>query len=196
MRSKLGVVTGGLACALAAAAAVVGCGGSHSGGGSSTNTGTNTTGTNGTNTGGTSSSSTGPGDPHVQHALDQINASRKTQSLPALSLDAGMSSCAVRHAQDCAGCAGYQLSKFSSCAHGDFKAGDTCGGNSENQGVASGVDEDTGFTEIHQAMMAEGPPPAGQDNHYANIMNPSATAVGIGLYVDQNGTLWLSEEFR
>jgi len=44
--------------------------------------------------------------------------------------------------------------------------------------------------------MAEGPPPPGQDNHFINIVNPSYTTVGIGLFIDPNGNLWLSEEFH
>lgn len=199
MRSSTRFVGAALVVGLVGGLTALGCGGSHHSNDGSTatnNAGTKTTGTGTTGTGTTGSTGTGSSDPHVEAALNQINASRATQNLPALTLDASMTSCGLVHAEDCASCANYEISNFTTCAHADFKAGNTCGGNSENQGVASGVSEDAGFTEIHQAMMAEGPPPAGQDNHYANIMNPSATAVGIGLYVDQNGTLWISEEFR
>jgi hypothetical protein len=88
------------------------------------------------------------------------------------------------------------LNNFTTCAHADFKAGDTCAASAENQGAETGQTEDQGFTTIHQAMMAEGPPPPGQDNHYANIMNASYTQVGLGLFVDAEGQLWVSEEFR
>jgi hypothetical protein len=167
---------------------VVACGSSHhsSGGGvapmnTSPNTGATTT------------------DPHIQNALDQINASRAQNGSPALALDASLDSCGLQHAEDCASCAGDNIAGFTNCAHGDFKSGNTCGASAENQGVATGVtssNEDQAFDSIHEAMMAEGPPPPGQDNHFLNIVNPSYTTVGIGLFVDQNGNLWLSEEFH
>jgi hypothetical protein len=71
---------------------------------------------------------------------------------------------------------------FQTCAHQDFRMGDTCGGWAENEGGSYG-EIDSAFQESFDQMMAEGPPPPGQDNHYLNIMNPQETAVGIGIYV-------------
>jgi hypothetical protein len=107
-----------------------------------------------------------------------------------------MTACALRHAEDVYGCAGTDPNNFSGCAHQDFRNGDTCGANGENQGVAGGPDQDQDFLMIHQSMMAEGPPPPGQVNHFANIVDPSFSKVGIGLWFDANQILWVSEEFK
>jgi hypothetical protein len=157
----------------------------------------NTTAPNNTNTnpGGTG----GVTDPHILAALAVLNQSRASVGSAPLTVDASLCSCALQHASDCAACAGFSINNFGTCAHGDFKAGNTCGATAENQGIQTGVDsttEDAAFQGINSAMMAEGPPPAGQDNHWLNITNPSETAVGIGLFIDMNGNLWVSEEFR
>jgi len=138
-------------------------------------------------------------DPHILAALAVLNQSRASVGSPPLTVDASLCSCALQHASDCAACAGFSINNFGTCAHGDFKAGNTCGATAENQGIQTGVDstsEDAAFQSINSAMMAEGPPPAGQDNHWLNITNSSETAVGIGLFIDINGNLWVSEEFR
>jgi hypothetical protein len=138
-------------------------------------------------------------DPHVQAALVLLNQSRSQFGAAPLTLDATLMSCALRHAQDVASCSNFNLGGFSSCAHNDFKAGDTCSALSENQGVASGVttsNQDAAFQSINQQMMSEGPPPPGQDNHFLNITNPSETVCGIGFFIDNNGNMWVSEEFR
>jgi uncharacterized protein YkwD len=136
-----------------------------------------------------------PSDPHVANALNLINASRATAGLPPLAYDPAMSSCALRHSQDLYGCTGGDMTQSPNCMHKDAINGDTCGASAENQGVATG-DEDSAFQQVHQGMMNEGPPPPGQSNHYSNIMSPTFTAVGLGLDVDPNGVLWVSEEFR
>ena len=142
---------------------------------------------------------TGTTDPHVQNALNVLNQSRAQFGAAPLTLDTNLNSCALRHAQDVASCSNFSLSGFAACAHNDFKAGDTCGANAENQGVASNVtisDEDSAFDSINASMMSEGPPPPGQDNHFLNITNPSYTKLGVGLFIDMNGNLWVSEEFK
>jgi hypothetical protein len=183
-----------LSCALAGGVALfLGCGSSHTGGGTS---GTSIAAPSSQTTT-TATTPTDPTtDPHIAAALEAINASRATLELPPLHLSVGLCNCALRHAQDCSGCAGGNPQNFTSCAHADFKSGDTCGASAENQGVGTGLSEDQDFQTLHNEMMAEGPPPPGQNNHYANIMNPSYTTVGIGLFFDSNQVLWLSEEFE
>ncbi len=161
------------------------CGSSHHGGGFSSVSNVTT--------------NTGTSDPHAQNALTVLNQSRAQFGASPLTLDATLSACALRHAQDVAACSNFGLSGFSACAHNDFKAGDTCGANAENQGVASSVTtstEDSAFDSINTSMMSEGPPPPGQDNHFLNITNPSYTTCGVGLFIDMNGNLWVSEEFK
>jgi hypothetical protein len=135
-------------------------------------------------------------DPHLQYALDAINASRAMYGANPVTLDVADCACALRHATDVANCANFMLSGFTACAHADFKSGDTCHCTAENQGVSTDTDEDAAFQAIHDQMMAEGPPPAGQINHFYNITNPRSTQVAIGEYVDSNGTLWVSTEYR
>jgi uncharacterized protein YkwD len=49
---------------------------------------------------------------------------------------------------------------------------------------------------LHNIMMGEGKPPAGQTNHYSNIVNPDMHSVGIDVIWDPvNNKLWLTEDF-
>jgi hypothetical protein len=100
----------------------------------------------------------------------------------------------MRHAQDLAALSA-QIG-FSAAAHHDFLSGDTGGATAECQGEASGSDQDADFKITFDLMMAEGPPPTGQVNHYSILMNPSETLIGIGLFFDSTQTLWVSEEFK
>lgn len=142
------------------------------------------------------SSSTGtgsaPSDSHVAYALNAINASRATKGLPPYTLDPSMSSCALRHSQDCFNCAGGQGANFGNCAHKDFMNGDTCGGGGENQGWGGPGDQDQAFQSVHDGMMSEGP----GGGHYDNLMSTTFTSVGIGLYLDPAGQVWITEEFK
>jgi hypothetical protein len=135
-----------------------------------------------------------PSDPHLAFALNLINNARMMGGAAPLMLDPTMTACAYRHAMDVELCAGGNFSNFVMCAHNDFRMGDHCGAFAENQGIGGG-DEDYAFQSVFNAMMGEGPPPPGTDNHYWNIMNPAETAVGIGIYL-ANGAVWISEEFR
>jgi hypothetical protein len=44
-------------------------------------------------------------------------------------------------------------------------------------------------------MWAEGPPPAGQDNHWLNMENPQATQVACGFYQTSSGDWWATQDF-
>jgi hypothetical protein len=44
-------------------------------------------------------------------------------------------------------------------------------------------------------MWAEGPPPAGQDNHWLNMSNPQYTRVACGFYQTPKGTWWATQDF-
>jgi hypothetical protein len=44
-------------------------------------------------------------------------------------------------------------------------------------------------------MWAEGPPPAGQDNHWLNMENPQSTQVACGFYQDPDGSWWATQDF-
>jgi len=44
-------------------------------------------------------------------------------------------------------------------------------------------------------MWAEGPPPAGTDNHWLNMSNAQYTTVACGFYQDPAGTWWATQDF-
>jgi hypothetical protein len=44
-------------------------------------------------------------------------------------------------------------------------------------------------------MWAEGPPAAGQDNHWLNMSNAQYTRVACGFYQDPAGTWWATQDF-
>jgi len=45
-------------------------------------------------------------------------------------------------------------------------------------------------------MMAEGRPPAGQTNHYSNLMNPRMHVAGVDVEWDgYHHKLWITEDF-
>jgi hypothetical protein len=46
-----------------------------------------------------------------------------------------------------------------------------------------------------KSMWQEGPPPAGQDNHWLNMSNAGYTKVACGFYEDPKGTYWAAQDF-
>jgi hypothetical protein len=44
-------------------------------------------------------------------------------------------------------------------------------------------------------MWAEGPPAAGQDNHWLNMSNASYTTVACGFYQTPSGSWWATQDF-
>ena len=44
-------------------------------------------------------------------------------------------------------------------------------------------------------MWAEGPPPAGTDNHWLNMSNAQYTTVACGFYQDPAGSWWATQDF-
>ncbi|HZU99043.1 MAG TPA: CAP domain-containing protein [Planctomycetota bacterium] len=145
-----------------------------------------------------------PADPNVAYLLNLLNADRAQHGSPPLVLDECMSKCSYQHSVDLANCvaAGGALgssgpnSSGTGCAHLDFRNGNTCGATEENQGVALETSVQADLDTINSDMMAEGIPTNGTTNHCTNIVNPSMTAVGIGLYQDAQGYLWVTEDFR
>jgi hypothetical protein len=139
--------------------------------------------------------SSNPNDPHMQYCLGIINQSRAQYGAPPVALDAPDGPCAAKHASDLWACCGGNMSSFSTCMHQDFMNGDVCNCYYETQGVGQG-DNDPAFLTVHQGMMAEGPPPAGQQNHFSTITDPTLSTVAIAEYVDSQGQVWISEEWK
>lgn len=158
-------------------------------------------------------------DAHVAAALALVNQSRASAGLTPLTLDANLSAVALRHATD-----DFVPSAFSYGSNGpchDWTNGDTGGSLAENAGTLQigtngASDEDHAFAQIHQTMLAgngnadldayvvnaavtvpprpwAGPTTTGR---YGNLMDPSYTKIGIGLYVDGNQNLVVVEDLE
>jgi uncharacterized protein YkwD len=135
-------------------------------------------------------SAQGP-DQYQQQLLDLINDSRATAGLPPYVFSAVESNGTTT----CVGSLGHSIdmAKKGGISHDQFPA-DICTSfvaAGENVGYSFGVSESDGIAQIHQSMMNEGP----SGGHYQNIMSSRFTTVGIGLYVDSGGVLWLTEDF-
>jgi uncharacterized protein YkwD len=130
---------------------------------------------------------------HLLYALQLINSARVARGLPPYTLDPLLCACALRHSIDWDGIAMNQIANAAFTAHYDFKKGDTCGADAENQGVGQGP-IDPAFKTVFDSMMAEGPAPTGSCNHYGNLMSGEYTRIGIGIFED-NGNVWITEVF-
>lgn len=114
-----------------------------------------------------------------------INQYRATLSppSPALQEDTGEESCVDGQAQ-----ADYQAntahSAFGMCKE---RAQDECPGWA---GPPSSI-----MTKCLAQMWAEGPPAAGQDNHWLNMSNAKYTKVGCGFYQTPSGKWWATQDF-
>jgi hypothetical protein len=51
------------------------------------------------------------------------------------------------------------------------------------------------MTKCLAAMWAEGPPPAGQDNHWLNMSNAQYTQIACGFYQTPSGDWWATQDF-
>jgi hypothetical protein len=51
------------------------------------------------------------------------------------------------------------------------------------------------MTKCLAQMWAEGPPPAGQDNHWLNMSNSQYTQVACGFYQTPAGDWWATQDF-
>ncbi|HEX7735021.1 MAG TPA: CAP domain-containing protein [Ktedonobacteraceae bacterium] len=66
----------------------------------------------------------------------------------------------------------------------------SCG---ENIGYSSPNPTDwAGVKNIEQTMLAEQPP---DDGHRQNLLSTSFSSVGIGIYIDAQGIVWITEDF-
>jgi hypothetical protein len=114
-----------------------------------------------------------------------INQDRATLSPPSppLTEDTAEESCVDGQAK-----ADYQAnmahSAFGNCH--EF-AQDECPG---WPGPPSSID-----TKCLAQMWAEGPPPAGQDNHWLNMSNAKYTKVACGFYQTPSGSWWATQDF-
>lgn len=120
--------------------------------------------------------------------VQSINAYRATLSLPALKIWSDSQNCFARQARDDAA-SGTAHSHFGACTE---RAQNTCPG-------WNSADNDSSRRETIRSclrmMWNEGPGTGSAHGHYTNMTNTSYTKAGCGFH-NQNGSLWINQDFR
>ncbi|HEX7224771.1 MAG TPA: Ig-like domain-containing protein [Candidatus Limnocylindria bacterium] len=115
------------------------------------------------------------------YALNQVNAARAAYGFAPVVLDGAISAVASRHAMDQA--VNNYFSHYSldgSSREDRLRAGGVSfGWSGENQCYHIGMSQQATLDWCHSAFMAE--PYPGQWNHIANILNPNARRMGVGI---------------
>lgn len=135
----------------------------------------------------------------AEQVLALINKARSAAGLPAYVLDSGLVASATAHNQTMAGGCGLSHQCPREAAIGDREnaagvhwtaAGENIGEGgpvaNSNAGIANMA---VGLT---QGMLNEQPP---DDGHRQNILSSTFTRVGIAVFRDSAGTVWLTQDF-
>ena len=115
------------------------------------------------------------------YALNQVNAARAAYGFAPLVLDASISAVAASHAMDQA-VNGYfsHYGRNGSSRESRLRAGGVSfGWSGENQCYHVGMSQQATLNWCHGQFMAE--PYPGHFNHIANILNPNARRMGVGI---------------
>ena len=146
----------------------------------------------------TESPGASPGTP-VAQVLALINQARSAAGLPSLTITAGLDSSASAHNLTMAGGCGLS---HQCPAEPDLGARETAAGViwsacGENIGEGGPVaDTPAAIAQmavgLTQDMLNEKPP---DDGHRRNILSSSFTHIGIAIYLDSSGTVWLTQDF-
>jgi uncharacterized protein YkwD len=148
-------------------------------------------------------SSTNPAGTSVGSAAAQVlalvNQARSAAGLPALTITAGLDASASTHNSRMAGGCGLS---HQCPGEPDLGARETAAGvhwtaAGENIGEGGPVAADAAAiaqmaVSLTQAMLNEKPP---DDGHRKNILSSSFTHIGIAVYRDSSGTVWLTQDF-
>lgn len=148
----------------------------------------------------TSSNTAAPSnDALSQPILNQINSARAAAGLPALTKSPGLVRSATRHTQLMAsGCGlSHQCSGEATLANRISAQGVAWGAVGENVGMGGPVTASNtaivGMAAgITSSMLAEKPP---NDGHRRNILSSTFRHIGICVYRDANGTVWMTQDF-
>lgn len=135
----------------------------------------------------------------VQQVLALINSNRAAQGLAPYTLLSGLDTSAAAHDRVMAGGCGLSHQCPGEAAFGDREtaAGVRWTAAGENIGEGGGVtDSDSaiaaGAVGLTQMMLDEKPP---DDGHRQNILSSSYTHIGIDVYRDSSGTVWMTQDF-
>jgi RNA polymerase sigma factor (sigma-70 family) len=156
-----------------------------------------------TSTSTTSGSGSGSGTNTQQSAVDQvltlINQARAGANLPAYTITSGLTTSATRHNQTMAGGCGLSHQCPGEASLGDREtaagvqwtsAGENIGDGGPVSNTSSAVAQmAVGLT---QDMLNEKPP---NDGHRQNILSSSFHHIGIAVYRDGSGTVWMTQDF-
>lgn len=129
----------------------------------------------------------------AQTVLQAINTDRASAGLPALQWSSALAGGAYKHSLLMSADDDMEHQLPGEPAIGaritqDGVQWTWCG---ENIGYTTNTSAD-GAMWLHQSMMAEQPP---DDPHRQNILSANFTMVGIGIVIDANHRLWLTEDF-
>jgi uncharacterized protein YkwD len=131
--------------------------------------------------------------------LALINQARSTAGLPALTVTAGLQASSAAHNQLMAGGCGlsHQCPGEAALGARETAAGVIWTAAGENIGEGGPVaDTDAAIAKmavgLTQSMLDEQPP---DDGHRMNILSSSFTHIGITVYRNSSGTVWLTQDF-
>ena len=131
--------------------------------------------------------------------LTLINQARATAGLPALTVTSGLEASSSAHNLKMAGGCGLSHQCAGEAAIGDRETAagvhwTAAGENIGEGGPVSGTDAAIAQMAVGltQSMLDEKPP---DDGHRMNILSTSFTHIGIAVYRDSSGTVWLTQDF-
>jgi uncharacterized protein YkwD len=130
--------------------------------------------------------------------LALINQARSAAGLPALTITAGLNASASKHNSTMAGGCGlsHQCPGESDLGARETAAGVHWTAAGENIGEGGPVTGSTAIARmavsLTQSMLNEKPP---DDGHRKNILSSSFTHIGIAVFRDSSGTVWLTQDF-
>jgi hypothetical protein len=109
--------------------------------------------------------------------VSSINAARRAAGRPALSFRSDLAGVAYRQSQ--------RMARKDSLYHNPNLGRDVRGWQAVGENVGRGGDS----ASLHQAFM-------NSPTHRANILDRDFTEVGVGVVIDGNGIMWVTEVFR
>ena len=135
----------------------------------------------------------------VQQVFAQINQARVEAGLPAYTITSGLTQSATTHNQTMAGGCGLSHQCPGEAGLGDREtaAGVHWSSAGENIGDGGPVDDTSSAVaqmavSLTQSMLDEKPP---DDGHRQNILSSSFHHIGIAIFRDGSGTVWMTQDF-
>jgi uncharacterized protein YkwD len=133
------------------------------------------------------------------HVLALINQARSAAGLPALTISSGLETSSSQHNLRMAGGCGLSHQCQGEPPLGDRETAAGVGWTSAGENIGEGgpvADTAAAIAQmavaLTQSMLNEQPP---DDGHRLNILSSSFTHIGIAVYRDSSGTVWLTQDF-